>query len=68
MSKKKLKKYYAHFYATGELRKIEAENENEAYAIAEERFGDKCGKYTIGVPLRNGDKKPLNGIMLKHED
>ena len=66
LSKKKLKKYYARFYKTGEFRKIEAENEDEAYKIANEKFGDRFGSFTIGLPLRAGvDKVPINGILLK---
>lgn len=69
MSKKKLKKFYARFYQTGTFRKIEAENESEAKKIADERFGDTYGPFTIGLPLRAGlDKVPATGIMLKHED
>ena len=68
LSKKKLKKYYARFYKTGEFRKIEAENEDEAYKIANEKFGDRYGSFTIGIPLRAGvDKVPVNGILLKHD-
>lgn len=68
MSKKKLKTYYARFYDTGSFRKIEAENEDEAYKIADEKFGTRYGRYTIGLLLRNGDKIPVNGIKLKHEN
>lgn len=67
--KKKLKKFYARFYQTGEFRKIEAENEAEARKIANEKFGDSHGPFTIGVPLRAGvDKIPATGILLKHEN
>ena len=63
--KKKLIKYYAYFYKTGQLRKVEAESESQAYTIAQGLFGDSVGVYTIGLPLRNGDLKPINGIPLK---
>ena len=64
MSKKKLQKYYLRFYATGEMRKIEAENSEEAYKIAYEKFGDPSAKYTIGTLLKNGDKIPAGGVLL----
>lgn len=65
---KKLKKYYLRFYKTGEFRKIEAEDEESARKIAEEKFGESTGNYTIGFLLRNGDKIPTNGINLKKLD
>jgi len=63
-SKKKLKKFYCRFYNSGEFRKIEAENEEEAYKLATEKFGENLGKFTIGTLLKNGDKIPNTGIML----
>lgn len=61
MSKKKLNKYYIRFYETGEFRKIEAIDKNEAYKIAKEKF-DK--PFTIGTLLKVGDKIPVTGILL----
>lgn len=63
--KTKLKKFYCRFYKTGEFRKVEAVNIEEAYKIATEKFGDSAGVWTLGELLRNGDKIPATGIMLK---
>lgn len=63
--KTKLKKFYCRFYKTGEFRKVEASNIEEAYKIATEKFGDSAGVWTLGELLRNGDKIPATGIMLK---
>lgn len=65
MMSKKLKKFYIRFYKTGEFRKIEAIDETEARKIAEEKFGEASGNYTLGNLLRVGDKLPSNGILLK---
>lgn len=62
--KTKLQKYYVRFYKTGEFRKVEAENEKEAYKKAVEKFGDSTGVWTIGTLLRNGDPIPVTGIPL----
>lgn len=62
---KKLKKFYIRFYKTGEFRKVEATNEDEARKIAEEKFGEASGNYTLGNLLRVGNKIPINGILLK---
>lgn len=64
---KKLKKFYLRFYKTGEFRKIEAEDEDEARKIAKEKFGEPSGNYTLGKLLRNGDKIPTTGILLKRD-
>ena len=63
--KSKLETFYVRFYKTGELRKVEAPSEEEAYKLAVEKFGDSGGVWTIGKLLRNGDQKPANGILLK---
>lgn len=65
MMKSKLETFYVRFYKTGELRKVEAPSEEEAYRLAVEKFGDSGGVWTIGKLLRNGDQKPANGILLK---
>lgn len=63
--KNKLETFYVRFYKTGQFRKVEAKDENEAYKIAVEKFGESSGNWTIGKLLRNGDQIPGNGIMLK---
>ena len=67
MSKKRknIQTFYVRFYQTGEFRKVEAENESEAYKLAAEKFGESNGRYTIGLPLRNGDRIPVDHIPLK---
>lgn len=65
MSKKKLETFYVRFYRTGNLRKVEAINEEEARKIATEKFGDSTGVWKLGKLLRAGDKIPITGVMLK---
>lgn len=59
MSKKtKTKKFYARFYATGELRAIKASSLEEAYKIAQEKFGEATGVYKIGDLVKASEYKP----------
>lgn len=43
-----LKKFYAYFYNTGEIRKVMAPDLEIAYKIAEQDFGPASGNFTIG--------------------
>lgn len=65
MKKPKKEKFYVRFYATGEFRKIEAFDLEEARKLATEKFGDSTGNWTIGTLLRSGDPLPSTGIYLK---
>lgn len=64
-SKQKLKSFYIRFYKTGEFRKIEAVDEESARQIAEQKFGNSSGVYTLGTLLKVGNKIPNTGILLK---
>lgn len=64
--KTKLNTFYIRFYRTGEFRKIEAENEEQALKIAVEKFGESTGVWKLGKLLRVGtDKVPATRILLK---
>lgn len=64
MSKKSKKEtFYVRFYRTGELRKVEGATEAEAYKLAQSKFGDSSGVWTIGRLFRCGNPVPANGIL-----
>ena len=58
--KNKPKKYYVHFFKTGQIRKILAKDDEDALRVAKETFGEAENNYEIGHLRHAGSPVKLN--------